>query len=70
MAAGKWLNSEGSPQDSLECFLELSWSHVLELFSPSTGSLLKLNIENPKWWPHPSSRLLCTHPLDHYWWHE
>ena len=38
---GSWeaVKCEGSTQDALQCFLELSWSHALELFSPSTGSL-------------------------------
>lgn len=38
---GSWeaVKCEGGTQDALQCFLELSWSRALELFSPSTGSL-------------------------------
>lgn len=30
---------EGGTQDALQCFLELSWSRALELFSPNIGTL-------------------------------
>lgn len=38
---GSWdaVKREGGTQDALQCFLELSWSHALELFSPSIRSL-------------------------------
>lgn len=38
---GSWeaVKREGGTQDALQCVLELSWSHALELFSPSIGSL-------------------------------
>lgn len=38
---GSWeaVKCEGGTQDALQCLPELSWSHALKLFSPSTGSL-------------------------------